>query len=110
MQEILFELSWTVSAKTCNEAAVLILQGCSVEFGDVVMLKGSKLYNLEQRNKEKLKINFVSMYFSLPHPFPGFAINLSVHDYIHVQRHELETERSIRWAQQIAEGVVVMSL
>ena len=42
--------------------------------------------------------------------FPGFAINLSVHDYIHVQRHELETERSIRWAQQIAEGVVVMSL
>ena len=41
---------------------------------------------------------------------PGFAINLSVHDYIHVQRHELETERSIRWAQQIAEGVVMMSL
>ena len=52
MQEILFELSWTVSAKTCNEAAVLILQGCSVEFGDVVMLKGSKLYNLEQEIKK----------------------------------------------------------
>ena len=52
VQEILFELSWTVSAKTCNEAAVLILQGCSVEFGDVVMLKGSKLYNLEQEIKK----------------------------------------------------------
>lgn len=48
----IFELSWTVSAKTCNEAAVLILQGCSVEFADVVMLKGSKLYNLEQEIKK----------------------------------------------------------
>ena len=61
-----------------------------------------------------LQSNSVQMYllhcydlFFFP---PGFAINLSVHDYIHVQRHELETERSIRWAQQIAEGVVMMSL
>ena len=36
---------------------------------------------------------------------PEFATNLSVHDFIHVNHHEPEFERSLIWARQIAEGV-----
>ena len=41
---------------------------------------------------------------------PEFADNGSIHDYIHVTGHKPDVDRSVIWAQQIAEGVVVMTI
>ena len=39
---------------------------------------------------------------------PEFASNGSLHDYIHVKGHKPELDQNLLWAQQIAEGVVMI--
>ena len=39
---------------------------------------------------------------------PEFVENGSLHDYIHVKGHKPELDQSLLWAQQIAEGVVMI--